>query len=188
MSDLVSVAFRDVPGDSPVPDVDALMRRVRAGVADKFDRGMYTREDLVELRCIEHGPRERADFGLAPADDIARLHSSWDPLGPHTFASHRRGTGRIIVTAKAWLRRLAQPVAAVILARQAQFNGAVARLLTGAFHGVLSLKADNAALEGRLDDLECRNQELHARCDKLRAEVRGLQERLEPDRHAVKPA
>jgi cell division protein FtsB len=162
------------------------MRRVRAEVAAKFDRGMYTREDLVELRRIEHGPRERADFGLAPADDIARL-GSWDPLGPYTFASHRRGTGRIIVTAKAWLRRLAQPVAAVILARQAQFNGAVARLLTGAFHGVLSLEADNAALESRLDDLECRNQELHARCDKLQAEVRGLRSRLGPEGHEVKP-
>jgi uncharacterized membrane protein len=163
------------------------MRGVRAEVADKFDRGLYTRADLVELRRIEQGPRERTDFGLAPADDIARLGSSWDPLGPYPFASHRGGTGRIIVTAKHWLRRLAQPVAAVILARQAQFNGAVARLLTGAFRGVLSLEADSAALESRLDDLECRNQELHARCDRLQAEVRGLRSRLGPEGHEVKP-
>jgi hypothetical protein len=123
--------------------------------------------------------RERVDFGPAPADDIARLHATWDPLGPHTFTSHRVGIGKIIVTAKQWLRRLAMPVAAVTLARQAAFNGAVARLLAGAVQGVQSLEDRNDALLRRLDELERLNRELTSRCDTLQADVRGLQARVD---------
>jgi len=184
----MSVPFRDVPGDSPVPDVDALMRRVRAGVADKLSRGAYTLTDLEEVRRIERGLHEHADLGPAPADDIARLHSSWDLLGPHTFTSHRVGVGGLIVRARQFLRRIVKPAAAAALVRQTQFNGAVARLLAGATYGVLSLEAGNEALLCRLDELERRSLELHARCDELQVEVHGLQARLEPDRHAVKPA
>ena len=183
----MSVPFRDVSGGPPVPDVDALMRRVQAGVADKLGRGVYTPADLEEVRRIEHEIRERTDVGPAPADDIVRVRTSWDPLGPHTFTSHRAGVGNLIVTAKQWLRRLAMPVAAVTLARQAEFNGAVARLLTGAIHGVQALDAGNDTLWRKLDELERRNLELHARCVALQMEVRGLQARLEPDGHAEKP-
>ena len=76
---------REGPVGAPAPDVDALMERVRAGIADKLARGVYTQADLDEVRRIELEIRERADFGPDPADDIARLHASWDPLGPHSF-------------------------------------------------------------------------------------------------------
>jgi len=163
------------------------MRRVQAGVADKLGRGIYTPADLEGVRRIERTFRVRTDFGPAPADDLVRLHSSCDPLGPYTFTSHRAGVGRLVVTAKQWLRRLALPVAAVALARQSEFNGAVARLLTGASHGVQSLEADNDGLSSRLDELERHNLELRSRCTELQAEVRGLQERLGLDGPAVKP-
>jgi hypothetical protein len=163
------------------------MRGVQAGVADKLGRGVYTPADLEEVRRIEHEIRESTAVGPTPADDIARLRTSWDPLGPHTFTSHRVGVGRLIVTAKQWLRRLARPVAAVTLARQTEFNSAVARLLTGAIHGVQSFDAGNDALLRKLDEMERRNLELHARCDELQAEVRGLQARLDHDRPAEKP-
>jgi hypothetical protein len=183
----MSVPFRDVPGGPPVPDVDALVRRLQAGVADKLGRGVYTPADLAEVRRIERAIRERADDGPALADDIVRVRTSWDPLGPHTFTSHRVGVGKLVVTAKQWLRRLAMPAAAVTLARQAEFNGAVARLLTGAIHGVQSLDAGNDALLRRLDEMERQHLELHARCDELQIEVRGLQARLASDGRAEKP-
>jgi len=183
----MSVPFKDVPGSRPVPDVDVLMQRVRSSVADKLGSGAYSAADLEEVRRIEHELRERSDVGPAAADDIARLHSSWDPLGPHAFASHRAGVGRLIVAAKQMLRRLAMPVAAVTLVRQAEFNGAVARLLTGASRGVQSLEVVNDALLRRIEELERRNLELHARCDGLQAEVRRLQARLESDGRVVKP-
>ena len=183
----MKVPVNDAAGTFPIPDVDALVRNVRAGVAGKLCRGEYTRADLDALRRIEHEPRERTDFGPAPADDIARLHSSWDPLGPHTFISHRGGVGVLVVVAKRWLRRLARPVAAVTLPRQAEFNGAVVRLLTGAAHGVQSLEADREAIMGRLYELECANRELNARCDELQAEIGRLRTRPEPDERTVKP-
>jgi hypothetical protein len=163
------------------------MRRVRAGVADKLGRGVFTPADLEEVRRIEREMRERTEVGPTPADDIVRLRTSWDPLGPHTFTSHRVGAGKLIVTAKQWLRRLAMPVAAVTLARQAEFNSAVARLLAGAIHGVQALDVGNDALLRRLDEMERRNLELHARCVELQMEVRGLQARLEPEGRAGKP-
>lgn len=183
----MNVPYKEVSGGPPVPDVDALMRRVQAGAADKLDRGVYTPAELEEVRRIENGMRERTDAGVVSADDIDRLRSSWDPLGPHTFTSHRGVIGGLVVTAKQWLRRLTLPVAAVTLARQAEFNGAVARLLTGASDAVHSLEAGNDALVRRLATLERRNQELHARCDELQAEVRGLRDRLDRDRPAQRP-
>lgn len=182
----MSVPFKEIPGRPPVPDVDELVRRVRSGIADKLGRGVYTPADLDAVRRVERETHEGIDFGLAPADDIARLHASWDPLGPHTFSSHRAGVGTIIVAAKQALRRLARPIAAITLVRQVEFNGAVSRLLTGAAHGVQSLEAGNAALARRLDDLEHRNRELHERCDEMQTEVRRLQARLEPDDRALK--
>ena len=182
----MSVPFKDGPAP-PVPDVDALMLRVRSAVADKLGRGAYAPAELDAVRQVERELSERSASGPAAADDIARLHSSWDPLGPHAFTSHRGGVGRLIVAAKQGLRRLALPLAAVTLARQAQFNGAVARLLTGASHGVRSLEAGNDALRRRLDELERRNQELRGRCDELEAQVRGLQARADRDGRGAKP-
>lgn len=182
----MSVPFKDVPGGPPVPDVDALMQRVRADVTDKLARGVYPAADLEEVRRVERELCERGG-GPAPAEDIARLHALCDPLGPHAFTSHRGAVGNLIVTAKQWLRRFTMPVAAVTLARQAEFNGAVARLLAGASDGVRSLEDRNDALLRRLDELERRNLELASRCDELQAEVRGLQARPGPDGHAEKP-
>ncbi len=177
---IMSVPFKDGAGSAPVPDVDAIMQRVRAGIAGKLRRGEYGRADLAALRRVEHEPRERTDFGPAPSDDLARVHSSWDPLGPYPFSSHRGGIGALIVAAKRVLHRLARPVAAVTLARQAEFNGAVVRLLTGACRGVQSLEADNETMARRLHDLECRNRE-------LQAEIDGLRSRIEPDGRAAVP-
>lgn len=176
------------PGAPGPPDVDALMERVRAGVADKLARGVYTQADLDEVRRIELEIRERSDFGPDPSDDIARLHSSWDPLGPHTFTSHRGGIGRLIVVAKQQLRRFVRPFASVALVRQAEFNGAVARLLTGASHGVQTLESGHDALLLKHDELERRHVELHARCGELLTEVRRLQARLESVDRAGLPA
>ena len=170
-----------------MPDVDALMRRVQAGVADKLGRGVYTPADLEEVRRIEQEIRTCTAVGLAPADDIVRLHTSWDPLGPHTFTSHRGGVGKLIVTVKQLLRRLALPVAAVSLARQAEFNSTVARLLTISLHSAKSLAAGNDALQGRLDELERRNRELQMRCDELQATVRGGPARRERETPGEKP-
>jgi uncharacterized membrane protein len=184
---IMSVPFKDLPGSPPVPDVDALMRRVHAGAAAKRSRGDSSPADLEQVRRIEQELREGTDSGPAPADDLARLHASWDPLGPHTFTSHRGGVGGLIVAAKQVLRRLAQPVAAVTLARQAEFNGAVVRLLTGASHGVQSLAAGNDELQRRLDELERSNRELRARCAELQAELRGLQARRAPEGRPEQP-
>jgi hypothetical protein len=175
----MSVPFKENPGSRPVPDVDTLMQRVRAGVADKLARGVYSAADIEAVRRSEHELRACGHSDHPTADDIARLHATWDPLGPHTFTSHRAGVGRLLVAAKQWLRRLVMPVAAVTLARQAEFNGAVARLLTGVSRGVQSLEDGNDALLLRLDELERRNLELHARCDTLQAQVRGLQARVD---------
>ena len=177
----MSVPFKEVPGSAPVPDVDTIMQRVRAGVADKLGRGVYSAADLEEVHRSEHELREGGHAAQATADDIARLHATCDPLGPHAFTSHRAVVGNLVVASKRWLRRLAQPVAAVTLARQAEFNGAVARLLTAASHGVQSLEDCNDAQLRRLDELERRNLELHARCDTLQAEVRSLQARVDRD-------
>jgi hypothetical protein len=176
-----------VPGGPPIPDVDALMRRVRAGVADKIGSGVYAPAELEAARRFERELCGSADSGPAPADDFVRVNILYDPLGPHTFTSHRVGVGKLVVAAKQWLRRLVRPVASVALARQAEFNGAVARLLSGASAGVRALDAGNEALLRRLGELERRNQELHARCDELQTEVRELQARPGPDGRAVEP-
>ena len=156
-------------------------------VADKLGRGDYTPADLEELRRFEHEtarapdaarPRPMTSPGCTP-----RGTRSGRTRSPRTAPASATSSSR----PSSWLRRLARPVAAVTLARQAEFNGAVARLLTGASRGVQSLEAGNDALLRRLDELERRNLELHARCEELQAEVRGLQARLEPDGRAVKP-
>jgi O-antigen chain-terminating methyltransferase len=172
---------RQPAGEAAVPDVDALMERVRAGVADKLARGVYTQEDLDEVRRVELEIRERSNFGTDPTDDVARLHALWDPLGPHSFTSHRGRVGALIVAAKRSLLRFARPLASVVLARQTEFNGAVARLLSGSVLGVEALMLKN-------DELERRHQELHARCGELLAEVRRLQARLESVDRAGLPA
>jgi len=177
----MSVPFNEVPGSSPVPDVDSLMQRVRAGVADKLARGVYSGADLEEVCRSEHELCRGGKTSQAAADDIARLHAAWDPLGPHVFTSHRGGVGKLVVVAKQWLRRLALPVASVTFARQTEFNGAVARLLTAASRGVQSLEEGNAALRCRLDEMERRNRELLARCETLQAAVRSLQSRVDRD-------
>jgi O-antigen chain-terminating methyltransferase len=176
------------PGPPGLPDVDALMERVRAGVADRLARGVYTQEELDRVQRIELEIRERADFGPDPADDVAKLHAAWDPLGPHTFTSHRGAAGRLIVAAKTLLRRLVKPVAGVALVRQAEFNGAAARLLTGATHGVETLEASHEALLLKHDELARRHLELVARTGELLTEVRRLQARLESVERAGLPA
>lgn len=182
----MTVPFKEVPGSPPIPDVDAIVQRVQAGAAAKLARGVYPPESLAEVRRDERAFCARDVAGLIPADDIALLHSSWDPLGPHAFTSHRAGVGKLVVGAKRILRRLVRPVAAVSLARQTEFNGAVARLLGAATDDVQSLAADNAALLRRLDEVECRNRQLDARCDQLQVEVRELRARLEPDGDTVR--
>ena len=183
----MSVPLPEVPGSPPVPDVEAVVLRVRAGIADRIGRGDYTPADLEELRRFELETRQRPDDGPPPAEDISRLHALWDPLGPHAFSSHRAGIGGLLVAAKRLLRRLALPVARVVLVRQAEFNGAVARLLTGASRGVQSLEAGSDALLRRIDELERRDRELRASCEELRAEVRALRARLESDARPVQP-
>jgi len=188
VSAVMNGTIRPDPGGPPKPDVALLMRQVRACVAEKIDRGIYSPADLEAVRRLEQEVCERADAGPAPADDQVRLNTLCDPLGPHTFTSHRGGgVGRLVVAAKRWLRRLARPVAAVTLARQTEFNGAVARLLTGASASVRALEAGNEALLHRLGELERGNRELHARCAELKREVRELEARLGPDGHAVQP-
>jgi O-antigen chain-terminating methyltransferase len=177
------------PGAPERPDVDALMERVRAGVADKLARGVWTREELDRVARMELQVRERVDFGPDPTEDIARLQNLWSPLGPYTFTSHRPGrTGRLIVAAKGLLHRIFRPVVALTLARQTEFNGAVTRLLTGATLGVRPLEESHEALLLRHDELERRHLELVARCGGLLAEVRRLQARLESVERAGMPA
>ena len=178
-----------VPGALGRPDVDALMERVRAGVADKLARGVWTREELDRVARMELQVRERVDFGPDPAEDIARLHSLWSPVGPYKFASHRPGrSGRLIVAAKEALDRIVRPVVAIVLARQTEFNGAVTRLLTGATLGVRPLEESHEALLLKHDELERRHLELVARCGELLTEVRRLQARLESVERAGIPA
>jgi SAM-dependent methyltransferase len=169
------------PGAPEPPDVDALMERVRAGVADKLARGVYTQADLDEVRRVELEIRECSNFGTDPTNDVARLHALWDPLGPHSFTSHRGRVGALIVAAKQLLLRFARPFASVVLARQTEFNGAVARLLSGSALGVEELMLKH-------DELERRHQELHARCGHLLTEVRRLRARLESVDRAGLPA
>lgn len=169
----MSEPFKDDPVPASVPDVDAIVRGVRAGVAEQRARGVYTPTELDELRRIEEELRLRPDDGPSPAEDLARLRASSDPLGPHAFASHRAGVGPLVVAAKERLRRLLKPVAAVLLARQAEFDGAAARLLDGAVRGVRSLEIENDALRDRVGELERRDLELRARCDQLAAEIRA---------------
>ena len=175
-----------LPGTAERPDVDALMERVRAGIADKLARGIYTQAELDEVRRIELEVRERDDFDSLLAEDVARLHATWDPLGPYTFTSHRGRAGRLIVAAKRLLRVIVRPVASVALARQTEFNGAVARLLAG--YGMQNLSAGHESLLLKHDDLERRHRELHARCGELLTEVRRLQARLEAVDRAGLPA
>lgn len=171
------------------PDVDALMERVRAGVADKLARGVWTREELDRVARLELQVRERVDFGPDPAGDIALLQNLWSPLGPYRFTSHRAGrAGRVIVAAKGLLHRILRPVVALTLARQTEFNGAVTRLLTGATLGVRPLEESHEALLLRHDELERRHLELVARCGGLLNEVRRLQARLESVERAGIPA
>jgi O-antigen chain-terminating methyltransferase len=158
------------------------MERVRAGIAERIARGVYTQADLEEVRRIELEVRERDDFDAVQAEDIALLHAFWDPLGPYTFTSHRGGVGRLIVAVKRWLRAIVRPVAAVTLARQVEFNGAVARLLSA------YAMRNNESLLLKHDDLERRHRELHARCGELLTEVRRLQARLEAVDRAAIPA
>jgi hypothetical protein len=170
----MSVPFKQVPGGAPVPDVDALMLRVRARVAAKLRSGADPPETFEEVRRIERELRGRTDCGPAPAADIARLQTSWDPLGPHALASRRAGIGSLVAMAKQLLLRLLRPVAAVVLARQSEFNGAASRLLACAVADVRLLEADNDALLRRLEELERGNLELGARCDELRAQLVDL--------------
>ena len=185
----MSVPFKDeLRGSSPVPDVDALVRaRARRRRRQARPRGLHaggSRGGASRRTRPARAHRFRPGSGRRPRPICTpRGTRSGRTRSPRTAPA----SATLVVTAKQWLRRLARPVAAVTLARQAEFNGAVARLLTGATHGVQSLEAGNEALLRRLDEVERRNLELHARCDELQAEVRGLQARLEPDGHAEKP-
>lgn len=165
----MSVPFKEGPGGSIIPDVEAVMQGVRGRVADKLRSGAETPATLEEVRRIERGLHDCADAGPAPGDDLARLQTIWDPLGPHAFVSHRTGVGTVVVELKQLLRRLVRPVAAVVLPRQTDFNGAVARLLTRAFSDVQSLASDNDALTRRLEELERDHLELRAEIGALKA-------------------
>ncbi|HEY6001078.1 MAG TPA: class I SAM-dependent methyltransferase [bacterium] len=167
------------PAGAGRPDVDALMERVRAGVADKLARGVWTKEELDRVARLELRVRERVDFGPDPTEDLALLHTHWDPLGPPRFSSHRGAVGRLIVRAKGLLYKLVRPFATVALQRQTDFNSAVMRLLTGATLGVRPLEESHEALLLKHDELERSHLELNARCGELLAEVRRLQARLE---------
>jgi len=170
----MSELLKGGPEHSPIPDVDAIMQRVQAGVADRNGRGLISAADLEAARRVEDELRQGADSGPAPADDLALLRASSDPLGPYAFTSHRAGIGALIVAAKRSLRRFIRPVAAVVLARQAEFNGAAVRLFVGESRRVHSLAAAVAALQRRADELERGNRELRARCDEMQREISAL--------------
>ncbi|MHB8836586.1 MAG: hypothetical protein ACYC9Y_12920 [Candidatus Methylomirabilia bacterium] len=65
----MSLPCKDVSGGPPVPDVDALMRGVRAGVADKLDRGVCRPADLEELRRLGTVERRNREL-LARCDEL----------------------------------------------------------------------------------------------------------------------
>jgi O-antigen chain-terminating methyltransferase len=148
------------------PDVDALMERVRAGVADKLARGFYTAEEVELVRLMELSVKERKDFGPDLDEGIAFINSHWDPMDSHPITSHRGGAvGRLLVGSKTIVRKLTRPVASLALMRQTEFNGAVTRLLTSALHGLSTLQLRFDELQLKYYDLAKRHQELAGRLE-----------------------
>jgi O-antigen chain-terminating methyltransferase len=175
----------ETPAAPERPDVDDLMARVRAGVAAKLASGVYTHEEIERVRTLALAIRERSELGPDATDDVTRLHETWDPLAPHVFATHRPGlAGRLVVKAKGLLYAALKPVAATVLVRQTEFNGAVTRLLTGATHQLQTLEA----LILKHEELARRHRELQGRHGELLTEVRGLRARLEAVDRAALPA
>lgn len=177
------------PPGTDRPDADALMERVRAGVAEKIARGVYTAEELERVRRMELSIKERKDFGPDVGEGIAFLHAHWDPLGPHPITSHRPGAaGRLIVGAKIAVRKVLKPFASLVLSRQSEYNGAVARLLTSALHGVQNLEMRFDELLLKHYDISRRHQKLYERYQALVLEARRYYTRVESMERASLPA
>ncbi len=175
--------------------VAELMERVKAAVADKIQRGVYTREEVEAVARMELAIREKSHFGLDLEDELAWLHANWDPNGPWAITSHRPVVGRALVAGKKIMRRLLRPFSGLMLARQAEFNSHLTRLVAASLPALrdnlmtLEKKQDQLAenLVLKSQELSKGHDDLFRRLDEARGELQKARNGIDALRLAAAP-
>jgi hypothetical protein len=143
-------------------DVEEVMRSIREGIAEKKARGLYTEEEV--RRIAGHrlqpvlDPHEFRSRLLAELlADPARWNYSFDPEA--IYRSSRGGLGRLIESARRWLRPLQKlfwnPVPMIsALSRQADLNGTLVHLLHNLAEEATRLNLEAQDLRNRVLQLQ----------------------------------
>lgn len=143
--------------DTAKMDVGKLMEKVRASVADKISRGVYTDEEIQDISRMELSLKERTDFGMEMEETISWLHANWNPNSPYRITSHRPFLGKILVPLKKILRIIFKPFSYMVLLKQTDINMRITQLLASSLP---SLRDDHNGLEQRFEDLLLKYYEL----------------------------
>jgi O-antigen chain-terminating methyltransferase len=156
-------------------DVDALMAEVRRRVGERLASGFYAPGEVEAVRRMELSVKEKKDFGPDLEEGIAWLHANWDPNLPVPITSHRPLAGRLLVPLKKAARKLLRPFGRLILMKQMEYNGQVARLLTSALHHNQGLSQN---VESRFQDLILKYVEMEKHQRELHRTIQGLETEL----------
>ena len=160
-------------------DVEAVMRDVRARIAEKKGRGLLTD---AEVREIEEHPLhpvlQAHDLASGLLAEVLESPSRWNfAFDPETlFRSSRGGSGRALETVRRWLRPVQKlfwnptPLIAA-LSRQSELNTAYAHLLHN-----LTLELTRLNLE--VQDLKQRALQMQARAEFQARRNKTLEELL----------
>jgi len=143
-------------------ELRAGIRKARTAVVHPTDNGISANEAHRRVTSVAENSSSEA-----VAAEIATLHQGYDIVRP-PFYSHRRIIGRAIIVAK----NLARELLLQILARQVNYNGATARVVT-------HLQREVESLRSELEQMRAQTETYR---DLLRANIRAASSTADGER------
>lgn len=143
-------------------DVDEVMREIRAAIAAKKARGVYTDDEVRRIASHRlHPVLDSHEFRSRLLDELLADPSRWNyTFGPEAiYRSSRGGSGRFLEAARRWLRPVQKlfwnPVPMIsALSRQADLNQSLVHMLHNLAQEATRLNLDNQDLRNRVLQLQ----------------------------------
>ena len=143
-------------------DVDEVMREIRADIAAKKARGVYTDDEVRRISSHRlHPVLDSHDFRSRLLDELLADPSRWNyTFDPEAiYRSSRGGSGRFLEAARRWLRPVQKlfwnPVPMIsALSRQADLNQSLVHMLHNLAQEATRLNLDNQDLRNRVLQLQ----------------------------------
>ncbi|MBN1550603.1 hypothetical protein JW979_04000 [bacterium] len=137
-------------------NVEEIMQKIRAAIAEKQKAGIYTEESIEELadsKIMQFA--EEAEIDSALLERLRSPDHSWNISPSYLITSHRTGIkAGLIKLTKRMVRPFVRLYTDHIFGRQAQINLYFAHLLHNLVRELTRLQINHTSLKHRTDRLE----------------------------------